>query len=460
MTIASCFAEQTVVVLGLGRTGIHAALALQAGGAEVFAWDDTEPARIRALKKGIPVTNLEALDWNHVAALVLSPGIPHTHPMPHPLVATAVAAGVPLVSDIDVLGRCYPKAHYIGVTGTNGKTTTTSLIGHILSHANVSAHVAGNIGTSVFSFEVGDPEGTFVLEMSSFQLELTDSVRFETAILLNITPDHLQRHGGLEGYVIAKQRIFLRSQPKDLAIIGVDTPLSWQIYQDMQAQDRQNVIPISASLVVSGGVYLKDGVLIDDTQGQQRPIVDLSKISTLQGSHNGQNAAAGYVAARRKGIPEDQIVEAFKSFSSLAHRQEIVDTVNGVIYVNDSKATNVDATQQALARFDNIHWILGGQFKEDSLEALFPYLSRVRHAYLIGEAAEQFAEWLEGRVALTKTGTLEQAVALASKQAAKGSVVLLSPACASFDQFKDFEVRGEAFRHCVQDLTLARTGTE
>ncbi|MEN8237436.1 MAG: UDP-N-acetylmuramoyl-L-alanine--D-glutamate ligase [Pseudomonadota bacterium] len=455
MSIASCFAAQTVVVLGLGRTGIYAALALQSGGSKVLAWDDTQFARSKAIQKNIAVTELEGMDWSQVAAMVLSPGIPHKYPAPHPIVVKAIAAGVPILSDIDVLGRCYPEARYIGVTGTNGKTTTTSLIGHVLNCANVPTYVAGNIGTSVFSFEVTDPKSTFVLEMSSFQLELTSSIHFETAILLNLTPDHLIRHGGIEGYVAAKQSIFSGGNS---AVIGVDSILSRNIYQKMQGP--KNVIPISVHSVVPNGVYIDQGILVDDAFALQQPIVDLRDIPTLQGPHNGQNAAAAYIAAKQMGVSIPDIIEAFKSFTSLPHRQETVAMHNGVRYVNDSKATNVDAAMQALARFDNIHWILGGRFKEESLEVLYPYLNRVQHAYLIGEAADQFASWLEGRVVVTKSGTLEQAVASAANQARKGAVVLLAPACASFDQFKNFEARGEAFRQCVQDLSpLLRSGS-
>ncbi len=543
MSIAPCFKEQTVVVLGLGRTGIHAALALKAGDAKVLAWDDTEPARILAKQKGIEVSNLNGLDWCYVSAVVLSPGIPHKHPKPHPVIANAVKAGVPLISDIDLLGRCYPKAHYIGITGTNGKTTTTSLIGHVLAHAQKPAYVAGNIGTSVFSFSVQDPESTFVLEMSSFQLELTESVCFDTAVLLNMTPDHLLRHGGVEGYQRAKKFIFAGQSSNDLAIVGIDTQLSREVYKELQVRSKQVLIPISATTVVPGGVYFKNGFLIDDTEGRKLSVIDMTTCRTLQGAHNGQNAAAAYIIAKREGISTAQITQAFQSFKSLPHRQEIIATHNvtipltqtlssrspifpspagtgiengvcrdpgakaristldhgeldfalhtakavwaksasemtpagraewlphntinnGVTYVNDSKATNVDATLQALARFDNIHWILGGQFKENSLEALYPYLNRVKHAYLIGQAAQQFEQWLKGKVPLTRSETLEQAVlsAASNANAEENSVVLLSPACASFDQFKDFEARGEAFRHCVQDLNiLARTGND
>ncbi|GAB4391208.1 MAG: UDP-N-acetylmuramoyl-L-alanine--D-glutamate ligase [Kiloniellaceae bacterium] len=450
----SFFAGLPVAVLGLGKSGLAAAQALHAAGAEVWAWDDNEDARAKARAAEVPLVDLNQVNWQEVTSLILSPGIPHTFPQPHDIVAAAKRHNVEIIGDIELLARAQRDARYLGITGTNGKSTTTALIGHVLRLAGRQVAVGGNLGTPVLTLEALYNEGIYVLEMSSYQLELTLSITFDVAVLLNITPDHLDRHGGFDGYVKAKRQIFHRQTKPRTAVVGVDDETCSRIYGDLKAADEQNVIGISGERSVPGGVYAQNGVLIDDTEGQQVPVIDLKEVPSLPGSHNGQNAAAAYAACRAIGVDAPVIAACLRSFPGLKHRQQIVGVIDGVPYVNDSKATNADAAAKALACYDKILWIAGGRAKETGLAGLEPYFGRIAQAFLIGEAAEDFAKVLEGHVPVSLSGTIAQAVTAAADAASRlpGSVVLLSPACASFDQFANFELRGEAFIQAVEAL--------
>ncbi|MCC7049279.1 MAG: UDP-N-acetylmuramoyl-L-alanine--D-glutamate ligase [Alphaproteobacteria bacterium] len=453
-------AGQAVAVMGLGKSGLPTARALMASGARVSAWDDDAARREEAKAAGIPVVDLRNCDWSRLATLVLSPGIPHTDPKPHAVAAQARAAGVPIIGDIELLYRARPDAAYVGITGTNGKSTTTALIGHVFRQAGRDVEVGGNIGAAALSLRALDADGSYVLEMSSYQLELVDRTSFDVAVLLNITPDHLDRHGGMDGYVAAKRRIFRGQDAADAAVIGVDDDHCRRIHDEMKRRRGPAVLPISSEIVVKGGVYAPEGVLIDDLEGAARPALDLREVPTLPGRHNWQNAAAAYAAARAAGIAPQAIAAGIRSYPGLAHRQELVGTVEGVRFVNDSKATNADAAAKALACYDAIYWIAGGKPKEGPLGAIHPHLAHVRRAFLIGEAAPRFARELEGLVALEQCGELanatRRAFAAALADRARDPVVLLSPACASFDQFANFEARGEAFRALVADLAGQR----
>ena len=448
------FKDQTVAVMGLGRSGLVAARALVVGGARVAAWDD-DPAR-REAAADLPLADLAAADWSAIAPRGLSPGIPHTWPEPHPAAAAARAAAVEIVGDIELLVRACPEARFIGVTGTNGKSTTTALIGHLLRAAGRRIEVGGNLGTPALALAPLGAAGAYVLEMSSYQLEITPSARFDVAVLLNLSPDHLDRHGGMTGYVAAKRRIFDSGPTDQTAIVGVDDPQSAEIFDDLLAGAGRRVVPISAEIRVEGGVYAADGRLHDTLDRVDRPVVTLSGIQTLPGSHNAQNAAAAYAAVRAMGIGAEAIGDAMPSYPGLPHRQQLAAIVDGVRYVNDSKATNPEAAARALACYDAIYWIAGGRAKEGGLAAIESYLTHIRCAFLIGEAAEQMAEALEGRVETEFCGDLATAVGRAREVAAdvEGAVVLLSPACASFDQFPNFEARGDRFR----DLAAALPG--
>ncbi|MEX0921918.1 MAG: UDP-N-acetylmuramoyl-L-alanine--D-glutamate ligase [Rhodovibrionaceae bacterium] len=448
-----------VAVMGLGKSGLAAARALQASGGEVWAWDDSEDRRAEARAAGVPLVDLHSCNWAEVPSLVLSPGIPDRFPEPHPVAAAARAAGAEVIGDIELLGRACPDASYIGITGTNGKSTTTALIGHILKLSGRDCEVGGNLGPSVMEFEMRGSSGSYVLEMSSYQLERTFSITFDVAVLLNISPDHLDRHGGLQGYVAAKRNIFRRQTAPRTAVIGVDDETCRAIHAELLASGDQSIVAISGKGPVAGGVYVENGVLIDDTEGKQVPALPLSEVATLPGLHNAQNAAAAYAACKAAGVDPAVIAACIRSFPGLAHRQEVIAVIDGVAYINDSKATNADATAKALACYRRIHWIAGGRAKEGGLAGLERYYPKISRAYLIGEAAEAFASDLQGAVASERCGNLKSAVAAASKAAkadGEGAVVLLSPACASFDQFANFEARGEAFRALVEALPGTR----
>jgi UDP-N-acetylmuramoylalanine--D-glutamate ligase len=451
-------AGQTIAVLGLGKSGLPAARALRASGADVWAWDDNPKARDEAKAAGVPVVDLAASDWSKPAALVLSPGIPHSFPKPHPVAALATARRCPIIGDIELMARAGLGARFIGITGTNGKSTTTALIGHILKSAGLRVEIGGNLGTPALTLAPLGKDGVYVLEMSSYQLELTHSLAFDVAVLLNVTPDHLDRHGGMEGYIAAKARIFEPQRAGQAAVIAVDDEASRALLARFVGARHQTVIPISGAGPVAGGVYAHDGWLQDDRTGKAERVLRLAEATNLLGRHNWQNAAAAFAACAAVGLATPKIVAGIKSYPGLAHRQEMIATIGDVRYINDSKATNADATAKALACYQPIYWILGGRAKETGLDGLEPFYPRIAHAFLIGEASERFASALEGRVAYTKCGTVAGALAAAHRQAQderkSGAVVLLSPAAASFDQFANFEERGEVFRKLVEALCV------
>jgi UDP-N-acetylmuramoylalanine--D-glutamate ligase len=456
--VVPAFAGRRVAVLGLGRSGLAAARSLAAGGAEVLAWDNNATAR-QAAAAEIRPCDLAHVDWRTVAALVLSPGIPHSFPEPHPLVTRARAGGVEIVGDIELLARARRAARYIGITGTNGKSTTTALIGHILRLAGMDVEVGGNLGAAALSLAPLGADGTYVLEFSSFQLELIESLICDIAVLLNITPDHLDRHGGMDGYIAAKKRIFARQDGRCTAVVGIDDPICRRIYENLAGAGGPAAVPISVEGAAPGGVCVEGSRLVDCTSGAPVAVLDLREAARLPGTHNWQNAAAAYAVARRAGVGAKLAAAAIRSFPGLAHRQELVATIEGVRYINDSKATNADATEKALVCYPAIYWIAGGLPKAGGIVPLAPHFGRVRHAFLIGRATEEFAATLAGKVPYSRCGDLATAVSAATERARRdrvpAAVVLLSPACASYDQFANFEARGDAFRRLVGGLAGA-----
>jgi UDP-N-acetylmuramoylalanine--D-glutamate ligase len=451
------FEGQRVAVLGLARSGLAAARSLATGGAKVLAWDDSAAARDAA--SNIPLADLATVDWNGIGTLVLSPGIPHNFPSPHPVVLRARAAGAEIIGDIELLGRTQRDARYAGITGTNGKSTTTALLGHVLAAAGERVEVGGNLGTPCLSFAPLGSEGIYVLELSSFQLELVTTLAFDVAILLNITPDHLDRHGDMAGYIAAKKRVFAGQGPGATAVIGQDDAICRDITAELQRSSAARVVPISVQQAVPGGVYVKNRYLIDSLGAQPVAVLDLATAERLPGAHNWQNVAAAYAAARAFGVAPETAAEAIRLFPGLAHRQELVATIAGVRFVNDSKATNADAAEKALACYQAIYWIAGGLPKAGGITSLVSYFPRLRHAYLIGTATEEFAATLDGSAPFTRCGDLAAALAAADQDArrdgVRDAVVLLSPACASYDQFANFEARGDAFRTLVGALLSA-----
>ena len=455
------FEGKRVAVFGLARSGLTAARALIAGGAEVALWDEKEAARVAAAAEGLPISDLHLADWSRFDALVVSPGVPLTHPEPHWTVKAANAAGVEILGDVELFARTvnaapdWKRPKVAAITGTNGKSTTTALLGHICAAAGKDTRIGGNIGFGVLGLEDMHGGAVYVLELSSYQLDLTSSLKPDAAVLLNISPDHLERHGDMEGYVEAKRRVFLNQVKGDTAVIGVDDPWCQRICTDLVVANRRTIRPISAAKSMGRGVYVLQGVLYDATGDRVNEVADLTRAKALPGRHNWQNAAAAYAAALALGIRGEVIAEALMSFPGLAHRMEDVGKIGRVRFVNDSKATNADAARQAMSAIPRFYWIAGGVPKAGGIEPLEDLFGRIDKAYLVGQAAPEFARTLEGRAPYAVSGTLEAAVAEAHRDAAASgqeAVVLLSPACASFDQFPDFEVRGDAFRTAVQAL--------
>ena len=449
---------RTVAVLGLGKSGLATVDALVRAGATALAWDDAPTPRDRAAGLGARIVDLAdpAADLAAVDRLVLSPGIPRGHPRPHPAVARMLRAGTPIMIDVDLLAEARPDARYLGITGTNGKSTTTALIGHILVQAGVTTSVGGNLGTPALALEPLGADGWYVLEMSSYQLETVSTPHWSVAVFLNISPDHLDRYPDMMAYVTAKTRLFEGMRPDGTSVIGLDDDWSSAVYYYESFQRPGQVVAVSVDTTLSKGVWVIDGTLVDALDGTRRPILNLAEAPALPGIHNWQNAAAAYAAARAVGVPPEAIAAGLRSFPGLPHRQERVAEIDNVVFVNDSKATNPDAAVRALACYRPIYWIAGGRPKPGGLGPIHYEIDRVAAAFLIGEAAEAMAAELGGRVPVFRCGTLDRAVTAAFDRARAdgeaGATVLLSPACASFDQFANFEARGTAFADLARGL--------
>ncbi|MEL6297828.1 MAG: UDP-N-acetylmuramoyl-L-alanine--D-glutamate ligase [Pseudomonadota bacterium] len=455
MIPAATFAGKTVAVFGLGRSGQGTCRALAAGGATVAAWDDGEPARQAAAAAGIPLADLAQADWSAFDALLLAPGVPLTHPEPHWTVNRATAASVPIIGDTEIffreLAARAPDKPVIAITGTNGKSTTTALTGHLLREAGLTVAVGGNIGTAVLALDDFDAADVYVLEMSSYQIDLTPGLAPSIGILLNVTPDHIERHGTFERYAAIKSRLVEAART---SIICVDDGPCQAAAEAARARGRDVITLSTAGRPAmidadAGGFTVPGGVDVQD--GPQAHVFALADCQTLLGLHNAQNAVAAVVAALAIGVRDRPALQAgLRSFPGLAHRMEPVAERGGTLFFNDSKATNADSADKALAAFDGgIFWIAGGRAKAGGASPLAPHFGKIAHAYLIGESAEAFARDIAGRCPVTISGTLERAVADAAAAAAQSGtdapVVLLSPAAASFDQFPNFEQRGDAF---------------
>ena len=440
------------VVLGLARSGLTTVRALMAAGIDCVAWDDSEASRDRAAKIGATLVEPARIDWSGVTALVISPGIPNLLPKPHPVAAAARAAGKPLICDVELLARAQPGNRFVAVTGTNGKSTTTALIGHILETAGVACEVGGNIGRAALDLSPLDRNGIYVLELSSYQLELLATFRAHVAVWLNVTPDHIDRHGDMAGYVAAKQHIFDRQRAGDCAVIGVDDDYSRAVFDKIAKRPGVGIVPVALDRPIAAGISFRAGKLID-ADGY---LANFAEVPTLPGDHNAQNAACAWAACRWLRVEREAIMAGLETYPGLPHRQERVAALGQVTYVNDSKATNADATARALSSYRNIYWILGGQAKEGGVAPLEPWFDRIRHAFLIGEATDLFASQLDGKLPFERCGDLQSALeaahARAQGEAKEPVVVLLSPACASWDQWKSYEHRGDAFRAMARAL--------
>ncbi|WP_018631932.1 UDP-N-acetylmuramoyl-L-alanine--D-glutamate ligase [Neomegalonema perideroedes] len=472
-------------VLGLGRSGLASARAIRAGGGEALCWDDSEPARAAAAAEGFALTDLTKPEsWIGVERLILSPGVPHHWPHAHPAVTAALEAGALLDNDFGLLfgeaeawrlaGDFGPEAEdqaalaaemglydptpgpkFILITGSNGKSTTTALTAHILRAGGRPTQMGGNIGRGVLDLDPPPPEGFVVMEISSYQLDSARRLDADLGVWINISPDHLDRHGGMGGYVAAKRRLFEFGRPLS-AVIGVDEPEGRLIANQTryEAGDSAPVLEVSARKALKGSgwsVFLEGADLVEWREGAEQFRHDLSDAKTLRGNHNGQNAAVAWGICRLLGLTPEEIAPHLATYPGLPHRMELIAEIGGAAYVNDSKATNADAAEKALLSYDKIRWIAGGAPKAGGISPLKPLFGRIVKSYLIGEAAQDFAATL-GDHPHEIAGTLEAALRRARAEAQPGETVLLSPACASFDQFKDYEARGAAFRKIVEGL--------
>ncbi|WP_300111556.1 UDP-N-acetylmuramoyl-L-alanine--D-glutamate ligase [Sphingobium sp.] len=442
MIVSSAFAGKTYAVLGLARSGLATVETLVASGARVVAWDSREEARSQVAGKAELGDPME-IDLAGFDGIVVSPGVPLNR---HPIAMRAKLAGVPIIGDIELFALARPTLpphKVVGITGTNGKSTTTALIHHIIEQAGYPTVMGGNIGLPILSQPPLEPNlkgaGVYVLELSSYQIDLTHSLDCDVAVLLNITPDHLDRYDGFEGYVASKMRLFLMQSFSNIAVVGEDDreadEVVYKLHHDHGRWEN---------------VQQFNRLTITPEQQERWP--------SLQGPHNAQNAAAAIMVGQALGIDEATIANALASYASLPHRMQAVGTRNGVLYVNDSKATNAASTAPALAAWPaingkpRIHWILGGVAKSENLDECAPHFGNVAHAYTIGEAGHMFADLLRPHMAVDDSEMLSAAVRRAARAAQPGDVVLLSPACASFDQFRDFEARGDAFAAAVAAL--------
>ena len=459
MIPVTAFAGKKVAVFGLGGSGLVSASALLAGGADVIGWDDSVDAVAKATSAGIPTADLRQVDWSRIFALVLAPGVPLTHPAPHWTVALARAAAVEVIGDIELFCRerraQAPKAPFVAITGTNGKSTTTALVAHLLRSAGRDAQIGGNIGTAILSLTPPEDTRVHVIECSSYQIDLAPTLDPSVGVLLNVTEDHLDRHGTLAHYAAVKERLVAGVQEDGIAIIGVDD--EWcAAAADRIERAGKKLARVSVRRPLRAGLYVQTETIMQAADGAERAIAHIGGIGSLRGVHNVQNAACAAGAALALGLSAQAIQQGLRSFPGLAHRMEQVGRKARVLFVNDSKATNADSAAQALACFSDIFWIAGGKAKTGGITSLARFFPRMRKAYLIGEAAAEFAATLDGKVEHAIVETLDRAVAAAAddaeKSGLKAPVVLLSPACASFDQYRNFEVRGDRFRELVRAI--------
>ncbi|PZO78985.1 MAG: UDP-N-acetylmuramoyl-L-alanine--D-glutamate ligase [Mesorhizobium amorphae] len=462
MILARTFSGKKVALFGLGGSGLATAQALARGGAHVLAWDDNPASVAKAAEAGIATGDLRQANWTGFTSFVLSPGVPLTHPRPHWTAELARAAGVEIIGDVEIFAReraaTGPQSPLIAITGTNGKSTTTALTAHILAHAGRDAQMGGNIGRAVLTLDPPAPDRFFVVECSSYQIDLAPSLAPTAGVLLNLTPDHLDRHGTMQHYAAVKERLVAGSET---AVIGVDDSFCAAIADKLERSGCR-VLRISKRLPLTDGFYADGSHLFEARGGKAERVASLEGIGSLRGAHNAQNALAAVASARVVGLSYEEIQSGLQSFPGLAHRMEQVGRLGRVLFINDSKATNADAAAPALSSFPRSYWIAGGLPKEGGIEPLRPLFSRIAKAYLIGEGAAGFAATLGDAAPYEIAGTLDAAVSRAAEDASASgeeeAVVLLSPACASFDQFKNFEVRGEAFRQAVRALGAEPVG--
>lgn len=443
---------KSVAVFGLGLSGLSCVRALINAKINVVAWDDNQDNCDKAQAYGAIIEDLTKSNLTAYDFLILAPGVPYTYE-PHVVVLNAQKYNLEIIGDLELLYRSKPSFKTIGITGTNGKSTTTALMKHVLNECGIKADMGGNIGKAVMDLDVGKDIEVLVLEISSYQMDLCPSYRPDISILLNITPDHLDRHGSMEAYVEAKARIM---EGEGTLLIGVDDDYTLKLFNHAFCEGKRKIIPISVQDKAIEGFYVEKNILKKNAQGQDIEIGSLDNLETLRGLHNQQNATFVYVAAKELGLQDKDILQTFKTYPGLPHRQYLVTKIKNVSYINDSKATNAEAAAKALSSYDNIFWIIGGRPKKGGLQGLEIFKNKIIKSYVIGEATDDFSAWLtKNNFDFESCGTLDKAVIVASKQAQDyegEAVVLLSPACASWDQFLSFEKRGDAFEAQVLNI--------
>ncbi|GAA5106475.1 UDP-N-acetylmuramoyl-L-alanine--D-glutamate ligase [Bartonella jaculi] len=463
MISVTCYKGQKVALFGLGQSGLAAAKALMRGGAEVIAWDDSPSSVQAAFQQNIPTRDLRYEDWSEFVALILAPGVPLNYPKPHWIVEKARQKDIEIIGDIELFvrarnhflqhyGFCDQDVPFIAITGTNGKSTTTALLTHLLEQMGYDVQMGGNIGNAILTLKPFVKKRIYVIECSSFQIDLTPSLQPTVGLLLNLTPDHIDRHGSFTQYVQAKRHLVARASH---ALISVDDTACQDLYQQLLHEGRQ-VEAISKEHFVENGFYAEGTKLFSVRQGQCYMLADLSPMIALRGSHNAQNALMALATLQALKITHPYMNKHLASYKGLPHRMQQVCKMGSVLFINDSKATNADASAPALSSFNDIFWIVGGQAKKGGIDSLREFFHKIRKAYLIGSAAEEFASVIGSAFPFSISATLENAVHEAAADAmrckVKEAVVLFSPACASYDQFKNYEMRGEAFVSFVMQL--------
>jgi len=451
--------NKNVIVFGLARSGMAVVRWFLDQGAVVYASDADDRKLKEACALGAKEFSLSKVQWNTIHVFVQSPGIP----LSHPITRLAQKHFIPIVGDCDLFRMANPHAIIVGITGTNGKSTTTALVGHILKEAGIPTAIGGNIGVPVLSLPQLPTEGIYVIELSSYQLEMSHNLNLNYVGWLNITPDHLDRHGSMDLYVQAKEKIFNHGDDSPQIVMGIDDDFSYHLYRKFSSLYPKKVSPVSCDKPLDKGLKIQASVLFKVDGDRHEKIVDFQNFCRLSGQHNYQNMAIAYELCEKIGVPREKILSGIASFPGLAHRQEWVASREGIVFINDSKATNAEAASKALMTYDHIFWIAGGQPKSDGIVSLKPYFPKIEHAFLIGAAQDNFAQTLDSEASYTLCGDLKTAIEKAydsaktfiqkTKVEGKKAVVLFSPACASFDQFRDFEQRGDVFRELVEKLS-------
>ncbi|WP_375652718.1 MULTISPECIES: UDP-N-acetylmuramoyl-L-alanine--D-glutamate ligase [unclassified Bartonella] len=463
MISVACYKGQKVALFGLGTSGLAAAQALMCGGAEVVAWDDSPSSVQMAFRHNIPTRDLRYEDWSEFVALIVAPGVPVNYPQPHWVVEKARKKNIEIIGDIELFvrarhdflqlyGFCDQDVPFIAITGTNGKSTTTSLLAHLLEKMGYDVQMGGNIGKAILTLKPFVKKRIYVIECSSFQIDLTPSLQPTIGLLLNLTPDHIDRHGSFACYVQTKRHLIAQASQ---AFISVDDAACRVLYQQLLHEGKQ-IEAVSKDHFVENGFYADGTKLFSVRQGQRHMLADLAPMAVLRGSHNAQNALMALATLQALKITDLSVNKHLASYKGLDHRMQQVRKMGAVLFINDSKATNADATAPALSTFNDIFWIVGGQAKKGGIESLREFFPKIRKAYLIGSAAEEFARTIGSAFPFSMSLTLKNAVREAAVDAmgfqAKEVTVLLSPACASYDQFKNYEMRGEAFVSFVMQL--------